>query len=1645
MAGDSDDPTSPPPVTAAVPTVRLLTVSTLFPGEKLDKELSNWIAWKQAMFQYMGTSRLIRYTKPNAKSFRPNQFLDPIGYDNWVQNDECACAYIHGAISANEHLALGSEALTEDAAALWALLEARHKDDGPVTQVSLIREAMGLRATADDFTTAPKEIVRIMERVFSMGPISNDTYTNFIILHSFSELQDMQFNIQDQLKMASKESPATPLTVLNYLREKQKIIDSNSSARTATSIALAARSTPSPRNNKSRQALFCTGCKGNTHTHPYCIREGGGMAGRSIEESKAQRRKDMEAAKGKASMSTNGGGTGNRVPVAHTDSNGKAFISYVDPSALYSSSGATAYANLASINTDEVVLSTEDLEHHAFAIIHHVDVASAYLHGNFPRDDAPAGSPSADDLPAWMTINGDITSSLDWNAHSRPADLAAVSASAPNQASRTVASSEEFPFYLDSGATTHLSPSREDFFSLRPIASRPVKGVGGTSIFAIGVGEVRLRIAHGAWIALQDVLFIPAATVRLISVGTIARDSKIVSHFDDTSCWLTSKSTGAVIARGTLLPRTRLYSLPLHSPQADHAYSVHREADLETWHRRLGHANYQCVAGMARKGKINGMSPSLATSKVSKCEPCVLGKQTKTIVPKTRGGKEGDGNRATRVLGVVWIDLTGPHAVTSRTGNRYTVDIVDDYTSRGWTFAVPKKSDAFDKVQAWEKVVKAETGQEVGTYRTDNGELKSNKMRAWLEGKGTKHEFTAPYTSAHCGRVERRHRTLMGKANAMRIYAQCPPNLWDEFYLTASFLDERTPTVSLNGGTPYEAYYNRPPDYSRLREIGCQAFVLILNRHNPKIYDRSLECVLIGYDLNAKTYRCYNRATKQVYSSYHVRFIESHEAPSPSLNPKTPSVPTSISEISQSATSFPTGVDTEEEETLPKNPRDPLEITIPNANPEHETLPKNPRDPLEITIPNANPEHPDLQYTPDDITISNAAPATDRRSSRIQNAKTAKAAGAPSRLDKVRQEVAESKARVEEARAEKKRKRLEDIREDERRNDPAKLDEAAKEEMRKDMESGTGTGGVAEEELTNNKPTSNDEIKNLRQLFENISLNERIVDAERVDRMLAAIADHSTIDPRTLSGDEPRDWEDSQRRSPTEAAEWRAAFEDEIKSLKDMGVYKLIPRSEVPEDSKVRRCKAVLKNKLDENGNLSRRKVRYVFKGFEQQYGKDYTSTTSPTARMESWRILLHIAAALDWDAQQIDVKTAFLYGLLPDDEVQYMEQPQGFEEKGKETWVWKLQKGLYGMKQAGRIWNKTMNEAMISWGFTRLACESCIYYRKTDSGIIISAVHVDDFLSIAHPPRENELFKAQMKGVWKISDLGGVKFCVGIAIARDRENRTISLSQTALIDRVITQFGQQDAYPNKTPMDPGLKLRRPTPSDISPEDQIELAKLPYRSLVGCLLYLSVASRPDITYAVQQLSQFLDSYSFAHWNAAIRVVRYLKGTRELKLILGGRNPVDLTGFTDSDWANCLDTRRSIGGYSFTLGSGVVSWSTRKQKTVASSSCEAEYTAAFECAKEAIWLRTLLSGIGFAPPGHTTILCDNNAAINLSEDPSLHQRVKHVDIKYHFLRERVHSNDLKLSYVNTNDNLADIFTKALDTTKFEKLRGFLGLG
>jgi hypothetical protein len=288
---------------------------------------------------------------------------------------------------------------------------------------------------------------------------------------------------------------------------------------------------------------------------------------------------------------------------------------------------------------------------------------------------------------------------------------------------------DNFPFIIDSGASVHISPDHSDFISLHP-KPRSVKGIGGSSISTVGVGDIKVHIARGTSIILRNTLYILNANVRLISVSSLTNDSNAVPHFDSSSCWIMDKSTGAFIACGPLLPTKKVYALTLHSATADHALTIHGTPTLETWHRRLGHANYQSLWDMTKKGTLTGASVS-TISRPPKCDACILGKQTRTPVPKKH--EEGEGHKAMRKLEKVWIDLSGPHAVRSRTRNEYVMDIVDDFTSFPWSIPLKNKDDTFLELKAWELARENETGLKVGIYITNNGELKSTRMEAWLK------------------------------------------------------------------------------------------------------------------------------------------------------------------------------------------------------------------------------------------------------------------------------------------------------------------------------------------------------------------------------------------------------------------------------------------------------------------------------------------------------------------------------------------------------------------------------------------------------------------------------------------------------------------------------------------------------------------------------------------------------------------------------------------------------------------------------------------------------------------------------------------------------------------------------------------------
>lgn len=389
------------------------------------------------------------------------------------------------------------------------------------------------------------------------------------------------------------------------------------------------------------------------------------------------------------------------------------------------------------------------------------------------------------------------------------------------------------------------------------------------------------------------------------------------------------------------------------------------------------------------------------------------------------------------------------------------------------------------------------------------------------------------------------------------------------------------------------------------------------------------------------------------------------------------------------------------------------------------------------------------------------------------------------------------------------------------------------------------------------------------------------------------------------------------------------------------------------------------------------------------------------------------------------------------------MEQPDGYAAPGKEDHVWRLKKGLYGLVQAGRTWNEELNAHMESVGFAAAQKDPAIYVRNPggQEDFAAGGFWVDDFVGIGSR-KELDALAESVDAKYGITGLGDVKWVLGMLLERDRAARTISISQEAFINSVLARFHLTDASPLSTPFVPGTHLSE-ADCPATQEERDEMSTRPYRELVGALAWLALGTRPDIAFAASSLARFGHNPGRAHWEAAKRVLRYLKGTRGWRLTLGG-TPPQIAAFTDADWGSNRDDRRSIGAYIVKIGCGSVSWKSKKQTCVALSSTEAEYMALCQAAKESIWMVDFLRDLGISIHDTMVINADNQGAIALAKNPVFHDRSKHIDIQYHFTRKLVRDGRIGLNYVPTQEMVADILTKALPRAQHEYLARELGL-
>ncbi|XP_073022626.1 uncharacterized protein [Primulina eburnea] len=496
--------------------------------------------------------------------------------------------------------------------------------------------------------------------------------------------------------------------------------------------------------------------------------------------------------------------------------------------------------------------------------------------------------------------------------------------------------------------------------------------------------------------------------------------------------------------------------------------------------------------------------------------------------------------------------------------------------------------------------------------------------------------------------------------------------------------------------------------------------------------------------------------------------------------------------------------------------------------------------------------------------------------------------------------------------------------------------------------------------------------------------------------------------------------------------EWCQAMATELEALERNGTWSVVS---LPLGKTAVGCRWVYKAKFRADGSLERYKARLVAKGYTQQEGIDYLETFSPVAKLVTVRVLLALASICGWSLTQLDVNNAFLHGDLSEEV--YMSLPPGYQHKGAvfpHNAVCKLHKSIYGLKQASRQWFAKFSSTLIRIGFVQSHADSSLFVQTRGRTFLALLVYVDDIVLATNDKKEANDLKIFLDSCFKLKDLGDLKYFLGIEVARSSSG--ISICQRHYALHLLTETGLLGCKPRSTPLDVNLKLSIED-GELLPDPSL------YRRLVGKLLYLTI-TRPDLAYSVNRLSQFVACPREPHLQAVYSILKYVKGTVGQGLFYASSSSLKLSFFSDSDWATCPDTRRSVSGYCVLIGESLVSWKSKKQHTVSRSSAEAEYRSMAGATCEVIWMLAVLKDLCISYSEPAVLFCDSQSAIHIASNPVFHERTKHIEIDCHIVREKVQRGLIKLLHVSSQFQLADLFTKCLLPSRFRMLLTKMGV-
>ena len=1163
------------------------------------------------------------------------------------------------------------------------------------------------------------------------------------------------------------------------------------------------------------------------------------------------------------------------------------------------------------------------------------------------------------------------------------------------------------PWILDSSASVHFTGESSDFADLKlfPKDKRPMANTANSTAQILGEGTIFIKhdVRQGKTTdthvtRLHPVMYMSGMDIRLLSMGQHMQNGHEV-HGNKDSIYFSDKRTKKRVMMAENLPFMKTIYL-VHSriltgeelKSVPLVYSV----DFDTWHRRMGHPSNQVLDKM-RTNTQNFPSDLRVPKDHSPCRGCAEGKMHSRSFPDSE-------IRASKPFERVHSDLKQFPKI-SYGKFKYFISFIDDYSLHAWIALLKNKSDAFTATKHFIAAAQNQFSAQIKTWRSDNGgEYIDKRYETMLKEQGIAIERSVPNQPQMNGRAERFNRTIDEKSQAMRFDACLPESWWEFTCLHAVFIYNRTPVRRLNWKTPMEVLKGTKPDVSKLRVLGCGAYVFIpKDVRKSKLSPKSELMIFLGYKESENNLLFMRQPNNVLFTAATATFDE--KLFPKCKNDKTPGS-TNLPKRRRSnnpdiTVEYGDDEDDDYDGYVPQFDYDdhPLDNNPQNYHYDSDSSDDpNSHDDDEIDRQPVPPQTPSPPRTPPRREQTPLDPPT-----------------APQRPQRNRGNRGRGAAPGDNG----------------GNADGPRRSERNRKQTRKDgnvYQPGTHTDTDHRKRLPQaDKLNSDTSLSPDDSDTWDPSLVAKLASegGARFWNFLLAQRVSDLPDPTRV-----RDWTRREiSKLPTEEqAQWFEAERAELEALKKRKVYEIV---DLPAGRKAIKCRWVYDIKSD-----GRKKARLVAKGFSQIEGLDFDEIFSPVVRFESVRTILALAALENWTVESLDVMTAFLYGNL--DEEIYMEQPPGYAIKGQERKVLKLKKAIYGLKQAARAWWVELAKSLKELGFDRIYADAGIFICRHSNGTFaIVLAYVDDILLVG-PDRAFILSrKKSFMDVWECRDLGICREFLRMKVEYD--GNKIKISQSPYAHKVVERFGMQDSRHAQTPLPTGYKPEPWTGSSTS-----EL-RSKYQQVIGSLLYLMIGTRPDLCFAVCLMAKFAANPSQEHMNKAMYILRYVNATCDYSLVLDGATNEGIYSYVDASWADdqSLKPWRSVEGWFISLAGSAIKWHSRTIKDVAQSSTVSEYMALSGCARDCAWYTILLQEIG-RPVKYIPVYCDNNGAIFNAQNPHTGKGTKHIELPYHYVREQVEKGKIRLFRVESAENHADMMTKNLGPQKFLYFRKHLGL-